>query len=93
MDMEYQKIMESFAGLAEQWKIRMNGCVIMQGEKILAEKYWAPYDAHTLHRLYSSTKSFVAMAVGRLVGEGKVSLDDKIADYFPENLPEQSVLP
>jgi len=84
--MEYQKIMESFAGLAEQWKIRMNGCVIMQGEKILAEKYWTPYDAHTLHRLYSSTKSLVAMAVGRLVGEGKVSLDDKIADYFREEL-------
>lgn len=61
----------------------MNGCVIMQGEKSLAEKYWTPYDAHTLHRLYSSTKSFVAMAMCFAFMENQVGVKmTRSAQFF-----------
>lgn len=37
---------------------------------------------------YSVSKSVVAAGVGIAIGEGLLSLDDKVADYFKEYLPE-----
>lgn len=33
-------------------------------------------------------KSFVSVAIGMLQDEGKITIQDKIASYFPEKLPE-----
>ena len=45
---------------------------------------YKPFDEKFLHRMYSVSKSFVAIAVGVAVTEGLISLDDVICDYFPE---------
>ncbi len=74
-------------------KIRVYGYMILSGETILAEKYYGNYHRDRLHRMYSVTKSFVAMAVGLLVKNGLVGLDDAICDYFPEKLPEGGAHP
>ena len=57
------------------------------------ESYYAPYTKDTLHRMFSVTKSFVSLAIGLLADEGRISLDDHIADYFPEKQPETGVHP
>lgn len=67
------------------------GCVthdllMMKGDKIFAEYYWEPFHKDFLHRQYSQTKSFVGVAIGLLVDDGKVKLDDPIVSYFPEKL-------
>ncbi len=41
-------------------------------------------DADTLFRIGSTSKMFVALAVLQLVEEGRLSLDDKLADLAPE---------
>ena len=61
--------------------------------KICTESYYAPYSRNTLHRMFSVTKSFVSLAIGLLADEGRISLDDHIADYFPEKQPETGVHP
>lgn len=38
----------------------------------------------TRHLMWSVTKTFTGMAVGMAVAEGKVSLDEKLYDLFPE---------
>ena len=58
--------------------------IIARGNDIVFEKYWAPFHKEFKHRLYSVTKSFVALALGFLQDEGKISLDDPISKYFPE---------
>lgn len=73
--------------------VHLHGFMFLQGRKILAEKYFAPYGQESLHRMYSITKSFVALAVGLLVKEGKVKLEDKICDYFPEYTKGVDVYP
>lgn len=88
-----QEAVTAFEEQLAQGRVRMHGYLLLSGKRIIAEKYWEPYGADVLHRMYSITKSFVALAVGLLIGEGKISLDDKICDYFPEKLPEGGAHP
>ena len=37
--------------------------VLLKDGKLVAEGYWAPYDAETPHALYSLSKSFTSMAI------------------------------
>ena len=64
--------------------LAMHSVLIAKGDKLLCEAYWKPFDKDFNHRMYSETKSYTAIAIGLLEEDGKLSLDDKIADYFPE---------
>lgn len=67
----------------------MHGVLMMRGEHIFSECYWAPYHRDSIHRMYSQTKSFVGIAVGLLEEEGKIRLDEPLASYFPEKIRGQ----
>lgn len=56
--------------------------------QLFAEGYWKPFTAERLHRMYSVSKSFLGAAIGLLCDEGRIHLDDRIIDYFPEYLTE-----
>ena len=56
--------------------------------KRIQEEYFAPCSARTLHRMFSVTKSFTALAVCALAAEGRISLSDPIIRYFPDYTPE-----
>ena len=56
--------------------------LLLKGDDVFAEYYWAPFNADTCHRMYSQTKSYVAIAIGLLIEDGKLSLSDKIVDLF-----------
>lgn len=74
-------------------QVRIHGYMLLKGKEILAEKYYSPYEKNDLHRMYSITKSMVALAVGLLEKNGLITLDDKICTYFPEKLPEGGAHP
>lgn len=82
-----------FAKRLEYNNIPMHSIIVMRHGKICMESYYAPYTKDTLHRMFSVTKSFVSLAIGLLADEGRISLDDHIADYFPEKQPETGVHP
>ena len=63
--------------------------IIYRHGKIVFEKYWEPFDADFLHRMYSVTKSFVSVAVGLLASDGLIDLDAPMSRYFPEELKDQ----
>lgn len=65
-------------------KVPIHSLLMMRHGKVFLEAYWAPWTEDKPHRLYSITKSFTALLIGCLEEEGKLSLDDRIADYFPE---------
>lgn len=73
--------------------VRMHGFLLLCGKNIVGERYYAPYGPDTLHRMYSITKSFTSMAVGLLVKQKKIALEDSVCDYFPEMLPEGGTHP
>ncbi len=68
-------------------KVDMHSVLISRNSKLIYEAYYAPFTRETPHRLFSCTKSFVSLAIGCLVEEGKLSLSDPITDYFPEYMP------
>ena len=69
-------------------RICMHGFLLLRHNQIVAEGYWAPWSADRKHRMYSVSKSFVSLAVGMMIDEGKLSLDDRVADHFPDKLPD-----
>ena len=60
---------------------QMHSVLMMRGDKLFAEYYWAPFDKDFCHRMYSVTKSFTSVAIGLLVEEGKLSLDDSLKAF------------
>ena len=68
--------------------IMVHSFMIIRHNKVCAECYAPYFDKDYLHRLYSASKSFSSMALGILVGEGKVKLDDRVSNFFSECLPE-----
>ena len=60
--------------------------LLMKGDALFGEYYWKPFDRDFCHRMYSQTKSYVGIAIGLLVEEGKLLLDDPIIKYFPEKI-------
>ena len=80
------KYVKEFITKLNKRGLHMHSVLLCRGESIFGEYYWAPFDSETPHRMYSETKSYVAIAIGLLVEEGKLSLDDKIVDFFPEKI-------
>ncbi|MEO8909837.1 MAG: serine hydrolase domain-containing protein [Gemmatimonadaceae bacterium] len=66
----------------------MNSVMIVRHGRVVAEGWWAPYDARTPHVLYSLSKSFTSTAVGLAVTDGKFSLDDPVLKFFPGDAPD-----
>lgn len=56
-----------------------NGCVIAQAE-------FGEYDMEIPKYVFSASKSVTALAIGMLIDEGRLSLDEKLADIFPEKM-------
>ncbi len=57
--------------------------ILVRHGRVVAEGWWAPYDAETRHALYSLSKSFTSTAVGLAAAEGKLSVDDPVLRFFP----------
>lgn len=79
---------EKFLDRLDEKKICMHSFLMLKEGKIIAEGYWKPFDREHLHRMYSVSKTFVSAAIGILSDQGKISLENKIIDYFPDKLPE-----
>jgi CubicO group peptidase (beta-lactamase class C family) len=65
----------------------MHSLMVLRHGRVIAEGWWAPYDAAHNHVLYSLSKSFTSTAVGLAIAEGKLSLDDEVLRFFPEDAP------
>ena len=78
----------AFLNAADSLIDAMNSVMIVRHGHVVAEGWWAPYDARTPHVLYSLSKSFTSTAVGLAVAEGKLSVDDPVLKFFPGEAPD-----
>jgi CubicO group peptidase (beta-lactamase class C family) len=76
-----------FIQAADRQVNEMNSFMLVRHGYVVAEGWWTPYAAETPHVLYSLSKSFTSTAVGLAVAEGKLSIDDEVLKFFPEDAP------
>ncbi len=64
--------------------IRVHSVLLMRHGKVIAEGSFQPYSSAYPHMMFSLSKSITGMAVGMLVRDGLLSLDEKIVDIFSD---------
>ncbi|MFL5341176.1 MAG: serine hydrolase domain-containing protein [Gemmataceae bacterium] len=65
----------------------LHSFMLVRHGHVVAEGWWAPYRSDTPHSLYSLSKSFTSTAVGLAAAEGKLSVDDPVLKFFPDDAP------
>jgi CubicO group peptidase (beta-lactamase class C family) len=77
----------SFVESADRDIDSLHSFLLVRHGHVVAEGWWTPYSAESRHSLYSLSKSFTSTAVGLAVAEGKLSVDDEVLKFFPEDAP------
>lgn len=76
-----------FLDAVEREKFELHSLMMLRHGKVIAEGWWNPYGPEFVHTMYSMSKSFTSTAVGFAVAEGKLSVEDKVVSFFPDDLP------
>ena len=74
-------MLDEFACRVKEKNLRVITAVVRQGGRITARH---DFEKERAVNLFSVSKTFVSMAVGIAMGEGRFSLEDKVVDFFPE---------
>ena len=100
MRKEYERVSPESAGIpsAAVWEMvealervtEMHSVMVLRHGKVCAEGWWSPYGPGVPHGLQSLTKTYAATAIGLAYTEGLLRLDERLADLFPEYLPEEA---
>lgn len=78
-----------FIEAASKSKHEFHSFMLLRHGKVISEAWWAPYRSDLKHTMYSVSKSFTATAVGFAVSEKKLSVNDPVISFFPEETPAQ----
>lgn len=84
------KKIKEYIEMLEENGLTTHDVIISVGDTVVYENYWKPFDENFMHRMYSVTKSVVAIAVGFLEQDGLLSLDDSMEKYFAAELEGQT---
>jgi CubicO group peptidase (beta-lactamase class C family) len=76
-----------FLQAAEERVDALHSFMVVRHGEVVAEGWWAPYAANEPHMVFSLSKSFTSTAVGLAIGEGKLTLDDPVLGFFPDEAP------
>jgi len=79
-------MLKPFIESIEAQGLRVRGIEVYQHGQMIAKHRWAPDYRYSLH---SVSKSFTSCAIGMLVAEGKLSVDEHIIDIFPDLAPAE----
>lgn len=80
----------SFIEAADHQVNSMHSFMLVRHGKVVAEAWWSPESADKPHVLWSLSKSFTSTAVGLAVADGKLSIDDPVLKFFPDETPAET---
>lgn len=81
-------LMEMFDSLMAVPQTDIHSVVAVRHGKVIGEIYPKPFAPQYRHTMYSCSKTFVAVAVGLAIDENRLRLNDRVATFFPELLPD-----
>lgn len=77
----------AFLDALERSELEIHSLMLLRRGVVIAEGWWAPHGPAIPHMLYSLSKSFTSTAVGFAVAEGRLSVDDFVLSFFPDEAP------
>lgn len=80
-------VVHDFIETADREVNSMHSFMLVRHGHVVAEAWWTPESAQKPHILWSLSKSFTSTAVGLAVAEGKLSVDDRVLSFFPDDAP------
>ena len=78
-----------FVEEAEQKLDALHSFMIVRHGQVVAEGWWSPYAASEPHMLFSLSKSFTSTAVGLAINDGKLTVEDPLLKFFPDEAPAE----
>lgn len=73
-----------FFRLCEDADVNLHSILILRHGSVIAEMSRRPYSTKLWHVTHSMCKTVAALAVGMLIDDGMLSLDDEIMSFFPD---------
>lgn len=65
----------------------LHSFMLLRHGAVVAEGWWSPYAPKRPHMLFSLSKSFTSSAVGLAVAEGRLTVEDRVLSFFPDEAP------
>ncbi|NIK76683.1 CubicO group peptidase (beta-lactamase class C family) [Paenibacillus castaneae] len=79
----------AFLNAVQERQLELHSLMLLRHGQVVAEGWWAPYASEIPHMLFSLSKSFTSTAIGIAASEGKLSLEDPIVSFFPDDAPAE----
>ena len=79
----------AFVEAADRQVKTMHSFMLVRHGHVVAEGWWKPETAEKPHVMHSLSKSFTSTAIGLAVADGKLSVDDPVLKFFPEDAPAE----
>jgi CubicO group peptidase (beta-lactamase class C family) len=78
-----------FVDDAEQKLDALHSIMVVRHGQVVMEGWWSPYAANEPHMLFSLSKSFTSTAVGLAIADGKLTVEDPVLRFFPDEAPAE----
>lgn len=82
---------KKFLQMVQHDKTEMHGVMAMKDGKVFLESWWAPFGREFPHSCHSMGKSYTCTAIGLACTEGLLSMDDRIADLFADEIKQWNI--
>lgn len=75
-----------FLDQVDRTGIELHSIMMLRHGKVFAEGWWRPFAPELKHSMFSFTKSLLSTAIGFAEQEGKLTLDEKVADILSDKI-------
>ncbi len=79
-----RRIYDMLSALEENARASLHNIIIVKDGEVVSECSRPGYDVNIRHLSHSMSKTLTGMAIGILVSDGRLSLETRLADIFPE---------
>ncbi|HLY25838.1 MAG TPA: serine hydrolase domain-containing protein [Aggregatilineales bacterium] len=76
-----------FVEALESQMHELHSFMLLRHGHVVAEAWWSPYRPDYPHLMFSVSKSLTSTAVGMAITEGRLSIDDPVLSFFPDESP------
>lgn len=80
---------ERFLQKVKDARMNLHSVMVLKNGKVIFEKWLRQHSPQKNHVMWSVSKTFTSMAIGFAISEGKLSVQDQVISFFPDDLPNE----